>query len=302
MRTFMRVAALCATGSLAAWPVSAQNEGALKSFFEGRHVTLRIDMPGTSDGVNLYGDASRPVDFGEYKDNLKKYGAALHAGQSATVTLVKIKKDLIEFHLDGGGYGTFGDDTSTSVYMPLLEKSDREKELERKLREENDKERQRNLERELDELRDHRERDNRRIAAEREQAEAQKVEQLAERRLAGGSRFNIRYHDRVPAGVGPDDVMAALGQFVEFQASGGSALAPAPLPPAALPPASADLTGLRKGMARAELERQLGRPMEASPHTVGDVTITTLVFVVGDQRVSADFVEDVLVRYTISSK
>ena len=32
-------------------PALAQNEGALKSAFEGRRVTVRIDMPGSADGV-----------------------------------------------------------------------------------------------------------------------------------------------------------------------------------------------------------------------------------------------------------
>jgi hypothetical protein len=32
------------------------------------------------------------------------------------------------------------------------------------------------------------------------------------------------------------------------------------------------------------------------------MAVTTLLFASGDQRISADFVEDVLVRYTIRSK
>ena len=42
--------ALCAAGAL---PAAAQNEAALKSFFEGKRVTLKIDMPGTADGVDV---------------------------------------------------------------------------------------------------------------------------------------------------------------------------------------------------------------------------------------------------------
>ena len=40
---------------------------------------------------------------------------------------MKVKKDLIEFQLGGGGYGTFGDDTSTSVYISDATKTEREK-------------------------------------------------------------------------------------------------------------------------------------------------------------------------------
>lgn len=289
-----------ATAAFVAVPVAAQNEGALKSYFEGRRVTVRIDMPGTQDGVDVRATGNRaPIDLGDYRDNLKRYGTALHAGDSAMVTLVKVKKDLIEFQLDGGGYGTFGDDTSTSVYMPSIEKSEREKELERKFRDEDDRDRRRAMERELDELREHRERENRRIAIERERAEAEKAALLAERRLHGGSRFNLRYDDRVPPGIRPEDMMAALAEYVDFAVPRTDA--PPPMP-SMLPPPADDVTLLRKGMSRAEAERLLGRAAESSSRTNGDMTVVTLVFVTPTQRVTADFVEDLLVRYTISSK
>src|SRR5262245_24165305 len=76
-------------------PARAQSEAALRSFFEGKRVTLRIDMPGTSDGVNVWADARRPLDYEQYGKDLRRYGTAIRAGTSAPVTLVKIKKDLI---------------------------------------------------------------------------------------------------------------------------------------------------------------------------------------------------------------
>ena len=297
MLTFSRAAFVCAMASGIAAPAAAQSEAALKSYFEGRHVMVRLDMPGTSDGVNVFADGKRPLDFGAYRDDLKKYGTAIHAGQPAMVTLVKVKKDLVEFQLDGGGYGTFGDDTSTTVYMPFVEKSARERELEQRIREEDDRDRRRRLERELDELRDARERENRHIATERDRAEALKIERLAERRLAGGSRFNIRYQDHVPAGMRPDDVMAALAEYVDFPESDRGAP-----PDSDQPSAPVQLPQLRKGMTRGDVERMLGRPAETSRHASGDVTVTTLVFAVGDDRVIADFVEEVLVRFAITSK
>ena len=65
------------------------------------------------------------------------------------------------------------------------------------------------------------------------------------------------------------------------------------------PPApTGDVTALRKGMTRSEAERAFGRPVESSKGKKGDqgLAMTTLVFSVGDQRITADFVEDVLVR------
>jgi hypothetical protein len=274
-------------------PVAAQTEDALRSAFEGKRVTLRIDMPGTSDGVDVQGDARQALDYKEYGDRLKRYGVALRAGDSATVTLVKIKKDRIEVQLSGGGFGTFGDDTSTSVSIPDARKTEREKNLEKRIDDEDDRDRRRAMQRELDDLRDRRERENRRIAAERErQSEAKRV-RIAEQRLRGGSRFNLRYEGRVPEGIRPQDVAAALAEFVDF--GGGASTEPA------LPP-TGDITALRKGMTRAEAERAFGRPTETSKRIEGTLALTTVSFDVGDQRISADFVEDVLVRYTVSSK
>src|ERR1051326_3501239 len=297
MPGFARVFAPAALVAFA-WgaPAAAQDEGALKAAFEGHRVTVKIDRPGTADGVDVHPDSRRgPLDYSDYRDNLKKYGTAIHAGDSATVTLVKIKKDLIEFQLGGGGFGTFGDDTSTSVYMPHKEKTEREKDLEKLIRDEPDRERRRRYERELDDLRDRRERENRLIDIEKERAEAVKRDRVAQNRLRGGSRFNIRYDDRVPAGMRPQDVMAALAEFVDFGAD--PTLGPPPPSMPGPPPAQAGVTGLRKGMTRLEAERLLGVPAESSQHKQGDIAVTTLVFVVGDEKVSADFVEDVLVKY-----
>jgi hypothetical protein len=284
----------CAAVTLAlAAPAAAQTEDALRSAFEGKRVTLRIDMPGTSDGVDVHGDARQALDYKEYGDRLKRYGIALRAGDSVTVTLVKMKKDLIEIQLAGGGFGTFGDDTSTSVSIPDARKTEREKNLEKRIDDDNDRDHRRTLQRELDDLRDRRERENRRIAAERErQSEAKRV-RIAQQRLRGGSRFNLRYDDRVPEGIRPQDVAAALGEFMDF--GGGAGTEPA------LPP-TGDITALRKGMTRAEAERAFGRPTEASKSIEGTLVLTAAVFDVGDQRITADFVEDVLVRYTVSSK
>jgi hypothetical protein len=296
--------ALCAGGSA---PVAAQNEAVLKSFFEGKRVTVKIDMPGSSDGVDVQGDARQAIEYPRYRDSLKRYGTAIRSGESITVTLIKVKKDLIEFQLGGGGYGTFGDDTSTSVYIPDASKTEREKQLERLVKDEPDHDRRRRLERELDDLRDRRERENRRIAIERERASEAKAERIAERRLRGGSRFNVRYDDRVPTGIRPEDMVAALAEYVDFGPLASPSLATredAPLRATrvdAAPP-SDDITRLRKGMTRAEAERTFGRPAETSERRDGGLSVTTLVFVVADKRISTDFVEDVLIRYTISSK
>jgi len=304
-RCKFRVAAASGAAALllSAAPAAAQNEAALKSFFEGTRVTLRMDLPGSEDGVNLRVDGKSPIDYPAYRDDLKKYGIAIHAGESVPVTLVKVKKDNIEFQLAGGGFGTFGDDTSTTVYLPLVDKSEREKTLERLVREEDDRDKRRAFQRELDELREHRERENARITAEKLRLEDAKRVRIADERRRGGSRFNLRYSDRVPANITPQDLMAVLAEYVDF---GGAPRPPtgAPLPQPMPPPAAAsvNLDLLRKGMSRADAERAFGRPIASSVHRDGNLDVTTLTFGAGDKQISADFVEEVLVRYTISSR
>jgi hypothetical protein len=286
-----------------ALPARAQDEKALKSFFEGRRVGVRIDMPGTSDGVDVHPRSREPVDYERYRDELVKYETAIRAGDRVSVTLVKVKKDLIEFQLAGGGFGTFWDDTSTSVSMPLVEKSDREKRLEERLREEDDKDKRKELRRELDELRERRERENRRIIAEREAAEERKIAKVAAERRAGGSRFNIRYDEGVPASIRPQDVMLALARYVDFGDFGDFA-SRAPLPPVVeldLPRATRSASP-RVGMPRDEAERLFGRPVESFERWDGSRYVTMVVFDTGDERITSEFADNVMIRYTIMSK
>jgi hypothetical protein len=282
-------------------PVGAEDEGALRSFFEGKRVVVSIDMPGTSDGIDVQADSRQPLDYRQYGQRLKQYGTAIHSRQSATVTLVKIKGDHIELQLNGGGYGTFGDDTSTSVSIPYVQPGSRERELDRLIKEEDDSHKRRRLEDERDELRDRRERQNRRIDAERAVAEAHKREVLDERRRKGGSRFNLRYEGSVPAGIKPDEVMAALADFVDFSSLGYRPPAPAlsrddrdgPDDRTAAP---------RKGMTREEAEHEFGPPASENEHREGGLRVVTLRFVLRDQQIVADFVEGVLIRFSTSSR
>ena len=280
---------------LGAAPAAAQTpaalQAALKAFFEGKTVALKIDMPGTSDGVNVPID--RPFNQREYLDRLSRYGTALRSGDRVPVTSVKIKDDIIEFHLAGGGYGTFGDDTSTSANIPDVEKSNRERDLERFVREEKDAAKKRTLERELQDLRNYRERENRRIAAERSVIEDHKRRILAERRLAGGSRFNLRFQGKVPLVLKPEDVMSALAEYVDFSSMSA---------PPTVRPGMASPDGPQKGMLRVDAERRFGLPVDVSQRREGTLTVVTLTFARGTERITAEFVEDVMIRFVIGRR
>jgi hypothetical protein len=262
-------------------PVAAQDENALKAYFEGHRITLRMDMPGSADGVDLQIDPPRSIDYKKYRENLKRYGVAITSGDSSTVTLIKVKKDLIEFQIGGGGYGTFGDDTSTSSNIHLLEKSEREKDLEKRIKDENDRDRKRALQRELDDLRRRRENENQVLRAESERIEEAKKARIADRRLQSGSRFNLHWSPRVPANLQPGDVMKALVEYVDFRND---------RPRDDDRRATGDLSLVRKGMLREDAERAFGKPVERTEKREGGVLVTTLVFDLGDQRLTAAFV------------
>ena len=277
--------------ALAAPRAEAQgpNEAEIKRHFEGKRVTLRIDMPGAADGVDIRVD--RPFDAQQHGERLRRFGTSIRSGETATITTIKVKKDLVEFQLDGGGYGTFSDDTSLSVNMPDVQKTNREKDLEAAVKRETDAKKKRELQRELDDVRNARERENRRIAIDRSFAEERKRAQVAERRLQGGSRFNVRFAGNVPATLNPNDIASALAEYVDFSpvlqggndAQGGDGLP-------------------RKGMLRIDAERQFGRPVSVSERREGTLRVVTIVFTRGDSRITADFVEDVMIRYTVTSR
>jgi hypothetical protein len=291
---------------LSAAPAYAQNEAVLKEFFEGKTVVVKLDMPATSEGVDIYPDARQPVDYSRYANRLKTAGTALKSGESIVVTKVRVKDKLIEFHLGGGGFGTFGDDTSTSVYLPSAPKTTREKNLERDVKTENDPARKRRMQEELDDLRRERQREDRRNDAAKAAAEEEKKQRIAQQRLHGGSRFNIRYQNGVPPGLAPDGVMRALEQYVSFPGAAGEA-SPKPAPDPA--PLREDLRrtppgpgALHKGMTVAEVQDALGKPEKSSDRMEGALKVTTATFSRDDHHILAEFVEGVLIRYSISSR
>ena len=57
----------------------------------------------------------------------------------------------------------------------------------------------------------------------------------------------------------------------------------------------------RRGMTRAEAERELGAPLEASTRREGTLDVETAVFADGTRRIRMDFVEGILVRYSVVS-
>lgn len=201
--------------------VKAQTEADLKNFFEGRRIEAKIDMPATKDGIDVYPERDRQIDYGTYYSRrLKTNGIGVQEGDRMMITKIKVKDKHIEFQLGGGGYGTFGDETSPSVYVPTLSKSPRERNLERWLRDESDSRRRRQMRSELNYLRQSREAENNRNRAEASAAEEIAKIRIQEKRLQGGSRFNVRFDRKVTAqDLTPQVIMSALSEYIYFSGS-----------------------------------------------------------------------------------
>jgi hypothetical protein len=281
--------------TMAARPVLAQSEERIRAYFEGTSVRLKIEMPGTSEGVDVYPELVQPIDFPRHASRLKRYGTAIRRGEEVLVTKIRLKSDLIEFQLGGGGYGTFGDDTSPYVSAGTAPKTEREKNLERDIPKTTDPVQLRKLREELDALKKARQRADARNRTEAAQAQQIKEANIRRRRLEGGSRFNLRYKPAVPIeAVTPEAIMQALAAYVDFSL----------IPAAGAEPSRLDENRsgeLRKGLTIAEVDALLGRPDAISDRKEGTLTVSTSTYRTRDRRITAEFVEGVLIRFTITS-
>ena len=281
--------------------LAAQSEAALKEYFEGKTVTPKLALPGTEEGVDIYPGTARPLDYPKYAGRLKKYGTAIKPGEPVTVTKIRVKSKHIEFQLGGGGYGTFGDETSSNVNTEEAPKTTREKNLEAEVKRETDPVKKRAMNEELDNLKAERERENARNRSAVAEAEEHRKQNVRQRRLEGGSRFNIRYPAGVPAeALAPQSIMRALAQYLAFEPAGSAAAPPSiPLQPAAQSPRS----GLpRKGMLLQDVDALLGSAAKSSERKEGTLRVQTREYATPDGRVTAEFVEGVLIRYRITSE
>ncbi len=280
-------------------PLQAQNETALRRAFEGQTVVVRIDMPGTSSGVIVYPGQDMPVDFPDVAEKLKKYGTALRNGDPVMVTKIKVKDDLIEFQLGGGGYGTFGDDMGNSSSSATQQgETSREKALRDSISHSTSTGQKRRMQRDLDEFKSARERENSRASSDAAQAEEVREANLRGRRVEGGSRFNIRYRGGIPPEVlTPEGLRQALSRYVDFGNGQPGSIASAP-------ESSTDASpvGLHKGMMLEDVERMLGPASTASESQDCSLKIMTRTYAKSGQRTTARFVSGVLVDYTISGE
>lgn len=291
----------------------AQNADAVQSYFAGKEVMLKIDMPGSQKGVDLRFNKQAPMDWGEYGSRIKEFGVSIRKGDMARVTKIVVKNDMIEFQLDGGGFGSFGDDTTTTVTAKTLDKSDYEKELERQISNASDDDTRRRLQRDLDRERSRRDQQNEMNRNDAAMASQGKAQQVAENRMRGGSRFNLRWQGSIPAGnLSPDALEKLLEPYVDFQTDSSQQNAGGPPPQDNGSAADAGQNGggesgsptgqLKRGMSTDEVARLLGQGNKLSETTSADGLKTQVYeYTAGDRHVEVTYVNGIVVKFAISS-
>ncbi len=282
----------------------AQNEAALRAAFEGKTVTVKIDMPGTSRGVDVYPMNQTPLDVRELANRLKEYGTALKPGQQVMVTKVVIKGNThIEFQLGGGGFGTFGDDMSSTVYAPDQGETKAEKALKDSIRSSGCcPTKRKQFEKELSSLQAARQRENAQAEAQAQQANQAREANLRLKRMESGSRFNIRYREGLTsAAITPDGVRKALAEYVDFP--GATTTAAAPAAPVAAPssaPSASGFGALKKGLSIKEVESLLGPAATAGEQKEGTLLVLKRTYKKDGMLVTARFVNDVMIDFAIT--
>jgi hypothetical protein len=281
--------------SMASADDDAAQEG-LRRFFEGHQVVVLLDMPATQSGIDIYPEREYPLEYRQVGDRIGSEGISVRRGERITVTHIKIKDDLIEFQLGGGGFSNFRHG-SGSVPVHITPKSSHERDVERRLKSETDEHRRRELRRELDYLRrdrEYRDDQNREIA---EIANEQRRGRDHERALDLGSRFNIRFEKKdVPeAYKTPEGLMRALEKYVDFMDLG-------PRPPRRaedlVPAEPEDAASAHKGMSRAEIETIYGRPRREDESHEGALAVKVAAYELDGERIEVTYVDEVAVRVT----
>ena len=291
-------------------PLCAQNADSVKSYFTGKQVVLKIDMPGTQKGVDLKFNQNPPMNWKDYSSRVKQFGAAIRKGATARVTSVVVKGDMIEFQLDGGGFGTFGDDTQTKVDSKQVDKSDYEKTLEDQIANTDDPDKKAQLQRDLEREQAKRQREQQANDRSAQIASQAKAEQVAEKRAQGGSRFNLRWKGSIPqAQLTPEAIMKLLADYVDFgslqQAGAPAAAAPAAtVQPASVTAADTSPTAqLKRGMSQDDVTKLLGQGRQLSQSTDSNGLKTQVYeYLPGDRRVEVTYVDGLVVRYAITSR
>lgn len=217
------------------------------------------------------------------------------------VTRIKVNRKNIEFQLAGGGFGAFGDTVGTPSVSTYVPKSEREKRLEKEIKDEKDSRRKRRLEGELADLRQMREREQALLEAQAAQAKILAEARERELRATSGSRFNLWFEPSVPPEVlTPDALKVVLSSYVDFAVDDPRSNQPTSGRRSTDRPAG--FLAPSKGLSEQEVNDAYGEPKSRKVERLRDLTVVTACYDLEDGELLVTYVEGVLVRYSMASK
>ena len=97
--------AICFILGLFVASASAQSERTLNRYFEGKQITLRIAIPRTRRGVDVYPERGQPLDIKDYTERLSESGALYNRGEKASIKRLEVHSDRIEVILAANSTG-----------------------------------------------------------------------------------------------------------------------------------------------------------------------------------------------------
>ena len=277
----------------------AQSEAALRAALEGRTVTVKIEMPGTSRGIDVFPQDAAPVNWREVADRLKANATSLRIGQTVMITKVVLNRDShIEVQLGGGGFGTFGDNTGSEVSATYDGESPREKALRDSIKSAPTPQAKKKFESSLNSLRSEREQRNDHARAAASTANEAREANLRVRRAEGGSLFNVRYRRGIPSdAMTPNGLIDALSPYIDFGGGTHASSTNASRPAA---PSGSPMLTLKKGMSIADVEALLGPANTATESKEGVLTLMRRTYTNDSNRIITSFVNGVMIDFVIA--
>jgi hypothetical protein len=193
-------------------------EDRIKRSLEGRHMIVKMDMPASDMGVDVFVDNTNvSIDQDRYKRLLRESGIGIKEGSRPRITSVRFAGGGIELDLDGGGSPSrdwvVGRATLNEP-VPVA-KSDREVELERRLQDERNNSVIAALRAELDAEQTRRLDLEQRNHVAFNRAAKLRIEHINENRKNMGSKLRIIIRSRNES-VPLRDVVKALGKYAEL--------------------------------------------------------------------------------------
>ncbi len=197
--------------------VVAQDEQTLKQYFEGKTIKVKIDMPATFEGINIYPNNPNPLEQKKYIEKLNQNGISIHKGEHVQITKILQKEKHIEFQLGGGGYSPIVEKIGDPDKSTLSE-SDEEKKLKEKIKLETNNTEKARLNKALRKLQRIRRTEQEELNMNAKKSQASQKEQTSRMPRESGSRFSIRYSSKVGhEQLTIESIKTALCEYVNFE-------------------------------------------------------------------------------------